>query len=799
MRPRMILAAKRAAATRTAANANTTISADSVTPVNVAIATTAVTITTLNRSADSTVADATAAGAVAHAMADMTAADAIAHAMADAMAPDADWTADATGADTNATGTMAPSADLTADTTAPDADTATADAVAADAANTNANLAANATAAYANVTANAVAHAMATASSRTAIPTQMKAATTRRQIRTNKRTDAKLAAATATTNLADTAAPVSTTPAATTIVTEIVAVAAKATAANGMAEPAAMATTNRTTNFTPAAASTSQATIVAADDSFDSEEEQDDEYELIDNHDFDFMYDENSYRQETPSGTYAPPAANQHETAQPTAPTPTVAETSHNPLPSPPATTSEQLGTLVATLGGRQSLRNVLVTESGIPKTTKERHHTGKKDPFSIPPRFEARIAAGIMEALDRLQLGLGTVPVPFHGTKELSENTLRFYQKHMRGIQYFCALIGDYESLLMLLECPPTPICPSMKPSTLASFIRFKRFPPNTPLLDAHGNPVLDVFGDAITCQGGWNDPGSANGFLSVMGGIHRSRNQQGPYVSDCQHCLEYERTTRTDASIINEANATRREEKCSAHKYHPIIYRMGNPLNSSTVHDTLQNSTKAAATYTPNGDTGLTPWELLDVRRRLLSGNSLWELMIWVMILIGSKLFLRSAELLDLQFDSNLEQNCLNWDLTVIQDSFIEGLCFKIKGKKDQQPIQLILWADHENPALCPIRHLLLYIHLSGLKSGYLFPSAEFWKQPDRGSHCSHEDKLTYSSFQQYFQQLCEAVIKRDGKFGSHSIRKTGYVLAIWGGGNECEEVQAGCGFPP
>ncbi|KAI9345454.1 hypothetical protein DFJ73DRAFT_489404 [Zopfochytrium polystomum] len=141
--------------------------------------------------------------------------------------------------------------------------------------------------------------------------------------------------------------------------------------------------------------------------------------------------------------------------------------------------------------------------------------------------------------------------------------------------------------------------------------------------------------------------------------------------------------------------------------------------------------------------------------------------------------KALLRSTELLDLQFESNVDQNCLNWDLTVIQDGFIEGLCFKIKGKKDNQPNQLILWADHKNPALCPVRHLLLYIHLSGLKSGYLFASAEVWKCSDRGHHCSHEDALSYGSFQQYFQHLCETVIKRDGKFGSHSIRKTGYVL--------------------
>ncbi|KAI9324302.1 hypothetical protein DFJ73DRAFT_966423 [Zopfochytrium polystomum] len=455
---------------------------------------------------------------------------------------------------------------------------------------------------------------------------------------------------------------------------------------------------------------------------------------------------------------------------------------------------SSHIGALTASLGGREPIQSTAASSSRIPKTTKTKHSSGTKDPFRIKPEYEALMEGGILEALKRLQLEPGAKKVPFHGQKDVSLNTLRNYRKHMKGFQHFCALIGDHESLLMLLASPPTPICPSMQPETIASFITYKRSPPNTPLLDPAGTAIVDVVhGQPIMCQGGWNDPMSANSFVSVISGIHRSRNQGGPFLEDCPRCkaLETPPTQEPELPAVHqhEPSTTAASTGCHAHRFRPMLYRMGNPLHCSTVRDALHNSSDAAATYVAEGDTGLTPWELLDVRRRLLSGNSLWELMIWTMVLIGAKLFLRSAELLDLQFSSELDYNCINWDLTIFQDNFIEGLCIKVKGKKDHQPVHLILWADHENPSLCPVRHLLLYIHMSGLKSGHLFPSAEFLRRSDRGSHCSEKDCLTYSSFQDYFKTLCAEVIKREGKFGSHSIRKTGYVLAIWGGGSEAE----------
>jgi hypothetical protein len=66
---------------------------------------------------------------------------------------------------------------------------------------------------------------------------------------------------------------------------------------------------------------------------------------------------------------------------------------------------------------------------------------------------------------------------------------------------------------------------------------------------------------------------------------------------------------------------------------------------------------------------------------------------------------------------------------DLQIIKkEKGVEALVMQICGKSDDVPKDLIIWADEEYPELCPICHLLLYVKLSSLKSGCLFPPE--WK---------------------------------------------------------------------
>jgi hypothetical protein len=106
------------------------------------------------------------------------------------------------------------------------------------------------------------------------------------------------------------------------------------------------------------------------------------------------------------------------------------------------------------------------------------------------------------------------------------------------------------------------------------------------------------------------------------------------------------------------------------------------------------------------------------------------------------------------------------------------------KICGKSDDVPKDLIVWADKEYPEFCPIRHLLLYVKLSGLKSGYLFPPE--WTLPDAATGKSILP-YDYDDFLAKMKVICVEKLGRRSKdniYGTHIIRKTAYLFAFWGG---------------
>ena len=81
--------------------------------------------------------------------------------------------------------------------------------------------------------------------------------------------------------------------------------------------------------------------------------------------------------------------------------------------------------------------------------------------------------------------------------------------------------------------------------------------------------------------------------------------------------------------------------------------------PSVANDVTNAMKKSKADGSGYQPSGGSSLTPDNLLRFRQFLLSPNTLWGLMIYTMILIGSKLFQRADETISLLFDS-LESAC-------------------------------------------------------------------------------------------------------------------------------------------
>jgi hypothetical protein len=92
-------------------------------------------------------------------------------------------------------------------------------------------------------------------------------------------------------------------------------------------------------------------------------------------------------------------------------------------------------------------------------------------------------------------------------------------------------------------------------------------------------------------------------------------------------------------------------------------------------------------------------------------------------------------------------------------------------------------MVWADEENKELCPLLHLQVYAYLIGIQGGNLFPTKDELNDPPADG--VYQTWMSYDHFLYRFKELCETLFKREGPWGTHSCRKTGYLFAIWGGG--------------
>lgn len=374
-------------------------------------------------------------------------------------------------------------------------------------------------------------------------------------------------------------------------------------------------------------------------------------------------------------------------------------------------------------------------------------------------------------------------------GNRSLKERSVATYADHYKQLYSYCCLKGDYSSLLMLsLPCTTAGV-PSILVGTAEEFLRLKRSPRNSELLDVDGAPVTDVLGGQIYADGCWNAPGKANQLSSAISDLHSAHRQNGAYQDACNDCR----------ALPDE----KKHRGCDRHVGCPRLHRSGNPTQDCIYKNSLRQSIKDGANWIEKGDSQLLPCDLRSIRTHLLSSNSLVGLQTWLICIIAVKLFLRPDEVLSLEVSS------IQKDLIVWKDGHCHSVTFEVMGKCDRQNVHLVAWADDENPDLCPIRPLLVYLHLSGIKSGALFPvaaelhgeilqekvgekTAESKKKTTiyRRSDGHFEHPVQYKPFLRAFKIMAGSVIPdKQLKIGLHCFRKTAYLIGIWGKGEWAE----------
>jgi hypothetical protein len=124
------------------------------------------------------------------------------------------------------------------------------------------------------------------------------------------------------------------------------------------------------------------------------------------------------------------------------------------------------------------------------------------------------------------------------------------------------------------------------------------------------------------------------------------------------------------------------------------------------------------------------------------------------------------------------------------------IQGLNFRVYGKCDTKWNNLWLWYNYEFFEFCIVRHLLIYVYLAKIQTGSLFPAIYELLNPPANGH--FESEYAYSTFMTELKdifnslgvlakkggKLCSDGVLQGVRIGTHCLRKTAHLIAIFGG---------------
>ena len=288
--------------------------------------------------------------------------------------------------------------------------------------------------------------------------------------------------------------------------------------------------------------------------------------------------------------------------------------------------------------------------------------------------------------------------------------------------------------------------------------------------------DPVLSHLGHPIVAEGGWNEGSTLEALHSALGHLHNLYPElfgtKLAYKPDCPACA------KLFSQHVDPASSPRPCNQCFAvHGITSQVLARGCVLNDGGFQKHLFYMQKLMKQHLSEGCIQLLPKDVRDFRSHLLHESpadrfaSLKNLQVYCMILVGINLFLRSDELLKLEFSHFIPAlTCFNEG-----DKKINYLVFQVKGKSDVHLHHLKLWANQSHLELCPVTHLLVYIAMAARTDGFIFPSL-----------CNGNAIFPYAKFLKIIKHLCVDVAGYQNEpriFGTHTLRKTAYLFATFG----------------
>jgi hypothetical protein len=137
-------------------------------------------------------------------------------------------------------------------------------------------------------------------------------------------------------------------------------------------------------------------------------------------------------------------------------------------------------------------------------------------------------------------------------------------------------------------------------------------------------------------------------------------------------------------------------------------------------------------------------------------------------VMIMVGVCLFFRFDDL-----DGLTAKYFIPEQFVFDSAGNLMGMCLKVFGKSDKDWVTLMLWRDDECPELCPVCLILVYIDVSKIKGGFLFPTkAELNNPPSDGIFVA---QVSYGVMREHVASLVKDILglsEESFKVGLHLL---------------------------
>jgi integrase len=382
-------------------------------------------------------------------------------------------------------------------------------------------------------------------------------------------------------------------------------------------------------------------------------------------------------------------------------------------------------------------------------------------------------------------------------GTDAVESGTTTQFENRWKHFYSFCVLLGRYTCSLILDRdtCPDQPI--PVEIDTLRLYMQYMTFGPTVELVHPDTKvPVRDVMGKLVYCTAAWNAGINLIKFRAAMLGLDTLYPELtgSVYIEKCDSCSKLTSRARS-SSRTRSSQTTSAHSACDLHTDGARVRSRGSSMNAPTVKLYLKHMRNHMKDYKSKGNIQLLPSEVRRIRTALLAENTLEGLQIWTMVIMGIKLFLRISELLTIRVED------FDPELMMLQSPscYVSALAVRIKGKGGDYS-WLSIYLDNKFPELCPVRALLLYISMSGITTGYIFPqflpgessiqsnhddsSTESTDDADESESTSH---YPYSKFISKIKELITGTLARTmgprDIFGTHLLRKTGYIFAIFG----------------